>query len=171
MDKRKEAKSNLEGIVASDSAYLGGGANSTFEDDMNEMKLFEARCKQIHQIETDELDEELKRAEIRKRKFDLEEARRKSARDEEEFKLKVEREEREAADREAKAIEKAKLEAKEKKSEKKWKFVDLGLKIGGILIPVIMSGVMFFCSMKMEYVDDKIPNKTMKDLLFKSIKH
>lgn len=168
MDKRKEAKSNLENLVASDSANLGQG--QCYNDDMEEMKVFKMRTEQIHQIEMDELDEELKRSQIRKQKFDLEESRRKAFRDQKEFDLKVEREEREEQERKAKAAERDAKEAKEKKSEKRWKVVDLALKIGGILLPIGTTLAMFLCSMKMEYVDDKIPNKTMRDLVFRPIK-
>ena len=169
MDKRSQAKEHLEDLVVSDSSHLGQN-NQTYDEDLQEIKVFEARNRQIHQIEMDKLEEELKRAQIRKQKFDLEESRRKAFRDQKEFDLKVEKDEREAAERESKAAEREAKESKDKRSEKRWKIVDTILKVGGILLPIGTTIGMFLLSMKMEYVDDKIPSKTMRDLVFRPIK-
>ncbi len=166
-NKRKEAKTNLENLVLSDSKTLGNGA--TIDDDLQEMKLFDGYTRSIHQIENDTIDEELKKLELRRKKFELEEARRKAIRDAAEFEARREKEEAEAAEREAKAAEREEKEAKEKKIERRRWWIDLGVKVGTTILTVGTPLVMFFVSKKMEYVDNKIPTKDMNTLWGKMI--
>ena len=167
-----EAKTNLENNLLSLSNNMFG-VNNTLEDDLAETKLFAMMAKQVHEVESNNLDEELKKADLRKKKFELEEARRKSVRDAADYEARKEREEAEVAERKAKEAEREEKErAQEKKERRRW-WIDLGVKVGTVVVTVGAPLVMFFASKKMEYVDNKIPTKDMSTLWGKmlSTKH
>lgn len=166
--KLRKARLNLEDIILSYSRSICNGTQ-TVDEDLAEVKLLEELIKACNQIGSDEIGEELKKVELKAKRLANQEAEKKSVRDEEEYQKKIANEEQEAIEKANKAAERALSEAKEKKSERRWKIIDTIVKVSGIALPIVASFVMFMLSMKMEYLDNKIVPKFMKDVLLKHI--
>lgn len=157
MDKRQSIKKDLEVTVVSDVTSVGIGAGSSHDEEVENLNYLEKEVKILHQIESDLLDEDRKRLENKKLRLEIEQAKSK--------------EEREAADREIKAIEKVKTEKRERRSAFWGRVLDTTVKVAGVVIPALTSVFMFKGIMRAEYRDkDIIPPKMAKDVFNKSMK-